>query len=92
MTDTKEDKTSALKAEIAGLVFLALAFLIGLSLVSYHAGASGGWVGLVGNNVSAALFVTIGYGAYVFPVLFSSSRSSFSCASAAALNSGSASR
>src|SRR3990172_10100952 len=70
MTDIKEDKTSALKAEIAGLVFLALAFLIGLSLVSYHAGASGGWVGLVGNNVSAALFVTIGYGAYVFPVLF----------------------
>lgn len=71
MTDTtKEDKTSSLKAEIAGLVFLALAFLIGLSLVSYHAGTSGGWVGLVGNNVSAALFVTIGYGAYVFPVLF----------------------
>ena len=70
MTDIKEDKTSSLKAEIAGLVFLALAFLIGLSLVSYHAGTSGGWVGLVGNNVSEALFVSIGYGAYVFPVLF----------------------
>lgn len=69
MTDPKEDKTSSLKAEIAGLVFLALAFLIGLSLASYHAGSSGS-VGLIGNNVSAALFVAIGYGAYVFPILF----------------------
>ncbi|MFZ3071758.1 MAG: DNA translocase FtsK 4TM domain-containing protein, partial [Thermodesulfobacteriota bacterium] len=70
MADPKEDKTSPLKAEIAGLLFLAFAFLIGLSLVSSHAGTSGGWVGLIGNNVAAALFVTIGYGAYVFPVLF----------------------
>jgi len=41
MIDPKEDKTSSLKAEIAGLVFLALAFLVGLSLASHHAGALG---------------------------------------------------
>ena len=69
MIDPKEDKTSSLKAEIAGLVFLALALLIGLSLVSFHAFTPGS-AGLIGNNVSAALFVSIGYSAYVFPVLF----------------------
>ncbi len=63
------EKKRGLKAEITGIVFLALAALSGLSLVFFHIGSTGS-VGLVGNNVSWLLFVTIGYSAYVFPVLF----------------------
>ncbi|MBI5598279.1 MAG: DNA translocase FtsK 4TM domain-containing protein [Deltaproteobacteria bacterium] len=62
-------KARGLKAEIAGIVFFALSLLIGASLVFYHTGASH-WVGIVGNNISAILFVILGQAAYVFPLLF----------------------
>jgi S-DNA-T family DNA segregation ATPase FtsK/SpoIIIE len=65
---TKE-KIRSLRGEITGIVFAALALLSGLSLVFYHMEASS-WVGLLGNNIAWILFASIGYSAYIFPLLF----------------------
>ena len=65
--------------EIAALCFLGLAFLLLLSLVTYHSSdptlftASGeqrtvhNAVGIVGANIAAILLVTMGVGAYWLP-------------------------
>ncbi len=58
-----------MKSEIVGVVFLALFLLTAASLILYHADATS-FVGRAGNNISAILFVSIGYSAYLFPVLF----------------------
>ena len=68
MADTKGKKRE-IKAEIAGIIFAALALLSAVSLVFYHTGSSHR-LGILGNNISWILFVTIGYSAYVFPFLF----------------------
>ncbi len=68
MAELKGQKRG-LGAEITGIILLALSLLIGASLVFYHTGATNR-VGIVGNNISWILFVTIGYTAYVFPLLF----------------------
>jgi len=68
MADTKVRKRE-IKAEIAGIIFAALALLSAVSLVFYHTGSSHR-LGILGNNISWILFVTIGYSAYVFPFLF----------------------
>ncbi len=63
----KEER--GLKAEIAGIIFLAIALLITASLVCFHTGTESR-VGLIGNTISWLLFIAVGLTAYVFPVLF----------------------
>src|SRR5215471_8537065 len=65
--------------EILAIGLVALALLLGLCLVSYNpndpswnaAGetAARNWVGIVGANVAAALFQSIGLAAYLLPLL-----------------------
>ncbi|MCK4847213.1 MAG: DNA translocase FtsK 4TM domain-containing protein, partial [Deltaproteobacteria bacterium] len=66
---SKPLKKRGLSEEITGIVFLALALLFGASLVVYHTGSEN-WIGLLGNNISWVLFASIGYTAYIFPIIF----------------------
>ncbi len=63
----KEER--GLKAEIAGIIFLAIALLATASLICFHAGTESR-VGLIGNTISWLLFIAVGLTAYVFPALF----------------------
>src|SRR5690242_10278069 len=66
--------------EIIAIGLVALALLLGLCLASYNpndpswnaAGETGAhnWVGVVGANLAAALFQSIGLAAYLIPFLF----------------------
>src|SRR6266550_6701295 len=65
--------------EIVAIGLVALALLLGLCLASYNpndpswnaAGETGAqnWIGVVGANVAAALFQSIGLAAYLIPLL-----------------------
>src|SRR5256714_14521960 len=65
--------------EIIAIGLIALALLLGLCLASYNpndsswnaAGETGAhnWIGVVGANVAAGLFQTIGLAAYLLPFL-----------------------
>ncbi|MEE9614022.1 MAG: DNA translocase FtsK 4TM domain-containing protein [Thermodesulfobacteriota bacterium] len=67
--EKKSGEKGRVGKEITGIVFAALAFLFGASLVLYHMGSSH-WVGSLGKNVAVVLRVAMGYSAYVFPVIF----------------------
>lgn len=58
-----------LKAEVAGIVLLALSLYAAVSLFSYGAGAVANWGGTLGVYLSRALLWAIGYISYVFPLL-----------------------
>ncbi len=66
--------------EMAGVVFLTLALLLGLSLLSYspqdpilfeesfHSDSINNWVGKVGMTLATAVFTAVGGGAYLLPI------------------------
>src|SRR2546423_4233565 len=66
--------------EILAIGLVALALLLGLCLASYNPNDSSwnaagetsahNWIGVVGANVAAALFQSIGLAAYLIPFLF----------------------
>ncbi len=62
-----QEKGSYLKKEIAGIVFLALALFCVISLVSRKEASN--WGGVVGEYLSHILFFTMGYTAYIFPLV-----------------------
>lgn len=57
------------RAEVAGIVLLALSLYAAVSLYSYGAGAAANWGGTIGVYLSRALIWAIGYISYVFPLL-----------------------
>ncbi|MBI2413481.1 MAG: DNA translocase FtsK 4TM domain-containing protein [Deltaproteobacteria bacterium] len=57
------------KAEVAGIVLLALSLYTAVSLFSYGAGAVANWGGTLGVYLSRAILWAIGYISYVFPLL-----------------------
>ena len=65
----KGNEGLGLKAEVAGIVLLALSLYAAVSLFSYGAGAVANWGGALGVYLSRALLWAIGYISYVFPLL-----------------------
>src|SRR3989304_9272558 len=63
----KQEEGKGLRQEILGIVLFALALYSGISLAS--SAASANWGGVVGSYASWALLGSIGYAAYVFPII-----------------------
>ncbi len=67
MAGSRENRKT-IKGEVAGFIFLALSLLTVASLFSRGDGSN--LVGVTGEKLSWALFITIGYASYVFPAIF----------------------